>query len=186
AAVVVGSALGFAFFVYEIPAIWRAQAHVAFALMVMQVAAGFVGLLPEGILFAHHDFVVRNIVRVIGVVLRLALTIGLLQLHSSLIALAFVQLACLAFDFSVSMLVVRRRYPGVRITLADFEWAMVRRIFSFSLFVLLLAAGARLSFETDAMVIGARIGVGAIPYYAVASSLVVYLMAFIIAIAAFV
>lgn len=183
-AVLAGSALAFAFFVYEIPAVWRVEAHVAFALMVVQVAAGFVGLLPEGILFAHHDFVVRNIVRVAGVVLRLALTMGMLRLHASLIALAVVQLACLAFDFSVSMLVVRRRYPNVRVSLRDFEWAMVRRIFSFSLFVLLLAAGARLSFETDAMVIGARIGVSAIPYYAVANSLVVYLMEFIIAIAA--
>ena len=42
---------------------------------------------------------------------------------------------------------------------------MVRRIFSFSLYVLLLTAGARLSFETDALVIGALMGVGSIPFY---------------------
>ena len=38
--------------------------------------------------------------------------------------------------------------------------------------------------ETDALVIGALLGVAAIPFYAVANSLVVYLMEFIIAIAA--
>src|SRR5260221_364631 len=53
-----------------------------------------------------------------------------------------------------------------------------------SLYVLLLGAGARLSFETDALVIGGVLGVGAIPFYAVANSLVVYLMDFTIAIAA--
>src|SRR5262249_16177008 len=134
--------------------------------------------------FAHHDFVARNVIRIGAVVLRLSLTVGLLMLHASLVVLATVQLACLAFDFTVSLALIRRRYPDVRLTLADFEWSMVRKIFSFSMYVLLLSAGARLSFETDALVIGAFIGVGAIPFYAVANSLVVYLMEFTIAIAA--
>src|SRR6185295_16701161 len=112
------------------------------ALMVVQVAAGFIGLLPEGIMFAHHDFVVRNVVRVLSVGLRLGLTLGLLAIHASLVVLAAVQLATLAFDFSASLLLIRRRYPGVRVRLGDFDWATVRRIFSFSMFVLLLGAGA--------------------------------------------
>ena len=37
---------------------------------------------------------------------------------------------------------------------------------------------------TDALVIGARLGVGAVPFYAVANNLIVYLMEFIVAIAA--
>jgi O-antigen/teichoic acid export membrane protein len=61
---------------------------------------------------------------------------------------------------------------------------VVRRIFSFSLYALLLASGARLSFETDALVIGAMLGVGLIPFYVVANSLIVYLMEFVIGIAA--
>jgi O-antigen/teichoic acid export membrane protein len=152
--------------------------------MVLQVSAGFIGLLPEGIMFAHHDFVLRNLVRIGGVILRLGLTIGLLQLDASLVVLAVVQLVCLAVDFGVSLFLIRRRYPKVRMSLGDFEWTMVRRIFSFSMYVLLLGAGARLSFETDAIVIGAFLGVAAIPFYAVANSLVVYLMDFVIAIAA--
>jgi O-antigen/teichoic acid export membrane protein len=51
-------------------------------------------------------------------------------------------------------------------------------------YVLLLQAGARLAFETDALVIGAFLGVGAVPFYVVANSLIVYLMEFVIAIAA--
>ena len=152
--------------------------------MVIQVSAGFVGLLPEGIMFAHHDFVVRNAVRVAAVFVRLALTLGLLALQASLAVLAAVQLATLAFDVSASLVLIHRRYPEVRIRFRDFDWTSVRRIFSFSMYVLLLGAGARLSFETDALVIGAVLGVAAIPFYAVANSLVVYLMDFTIAIAA--
>jgi O-antigen/teichoic acid export membrane protein len=184
AAVVVGAALLAAFHAYRLPATLEAEAGLAYGVMVVYVSAGFIGLLPEGILFAHLDFVVRNAVRIAGVLLRLCLTIALLKLSPSLVALALIQLACLTFDFGVSWAVIRRRYPQVRISLGDFDRATVRRIFSFSVYVLLLQAGARLAFETDALVIGAFLGVGAVPFYVVANSLIVYLMEFVIAIAA--
>jgi len=169
---------------YDIPAYLRTEARFACAVMVLQVSAGFLGLLPEGILFAHHDFVTRNIVRVCALILRLGLTVGLLTMQASLVLLAAVQLACLVFDFCVSLMLIRRRYTDVHIRLADFDWTTVRQIFSFSIYVLLLSAGARLSFETDALVIGAFLGVGAIPFYAVANSVVIYLMDFMVAIGA--
>ena len=68
--------------------------------------------------------------------------------------------------------------------MSDFDRATLRQILSFSLYVLLLTAGARLSFETDALVIGAFLGVGSIPFYVVANSLIVYLLDFVTAIAA--
>lgn len=168
---------------YDVPAGFRAEAPLAFGLMAAQVSAGFIGLLPEGILFAHHDFMVRNLIRLAGVLLRLGLTVALLWWRASLLTLALVQVACFVFDFGVSWLIVRRRYPGIRVSLADFDWSAVRRVFSFSIYVLLLTAGARLIFETNAIVIGAYRSVGDIAYYVVANSLVVYLMEFVLAIA---
>src|SRR5439155_819764 len=56
--------------------------------------------------------------------------------------------------------------------------------FTFSIYVLILHAGARLSFETDSMVIGGFMNVGSIPYFTVANSFIIYLMEFLIAIAA--
>jgi O-antigen/teichoic acid export membrane protein len=183
-AVVSGTALSALFAVYEIPEIFEAEAHLAFGLMVVQLSAGFIGLLPEGIMFAHHDFVLRNLIRISGVLLRLGLTVSLLKLNASLVVLAVIQIVCLAFDFGISWLLIRRRYPSVRMSLADFDGGMVRRILSFSLYVLLLNAGERLIFETDALVIGAFLGVGSIPFYLVSNSLIVYLAQFIVSIAA--
>jgi O-antigen/teichoic acid export membrane protein len=183
-ALVIGAVLTVVFHVYEIPRGLQGQAAVAYGLMVLYVSAGFIGLLPEGILFAHLDFVTRNAVRMAGVVLRLGLTVALLKLSASLVVLALVQIVCLAFDFGVSWLLIRRSHPTVRMSLSDFDRGTVRKIFSFSLYVLLLQAGARLAFETDALVIGAFLGVGVVPFYVVANSLIVYLMEFVIAIAA--
>jgi O-antigen/teichoic acid export membrane protein len=184
AALVLGAALAAVFHIYRLPPGLQVQAPLTYALMVVYVSAGFIGLLPEGVLFAHLDFVLRNVVRIAGVLLRLGLTIGLLKLNPSLVVLAAIQITCLVFDFGVSWLVIRRRYPSVRISLSDFDRATVRTIFSFSLYVLLLQAGARLAFESDALVIGAFLGVGAVPFYVVANSLIVYLMEFVVAIAA--
>lgn len=184
-ALVVGAAMTAGFVaIYDLPPALSGEARAASALMVLCIAVSFIGILPEGILFAHHDFVPRNLIRIAGVLLRLALTVGLLAAGASITALAAVQLACLVFDFGVCWLVIRRRYPLVRFNPADADWSTLRQIFSFSVYVLLLNAAARLIFETDAIVIGAFLGVAAIPYYAVANSLMVYLMESVIAIAA--
>jgi len=183
-ALVVGTGLYVFFSFYNIPAPLSADAHWAFVLMVLFVSIGFVGLLPEGVLASHDDFVPRNIVRLSALLLRVVLTVVLLSITASLAALALVQIACVAFDFTLCWAFIRRRYPNIRVRLRDFDWAMARRIFSFSLFVLVLNAGARLSFETDSLVIGAFKDVGSIPYFTVANSFLIYLMEFIIAIAA--
>jgi O-antigen/teichoic acid export membrane protein len=107
-----------------------------------------------------------------------------LALRASLTALALVQVVCLVFDFGLCWLLVRRRYPATRVRLADLDWGMTRAIFAFSLYVLVLNAGARLSFETDSIVIGAYMNVGSIPYFTVANSFIIYLMEFLLAIAA--
>jgi len=185
AALLIGAMLtGVFVLLYDIPPSLRGSADLALGLMVLQVSAAFIGFLPEGIMFAHHDFVLRNLVRVSGVILRLGLTLGLLLLNTSLVVLALIQIICFVFDLTVSLLLVRWRYPAIRLSLADCDRQTVKQIFSFSVYVLLLTAGARLCFETDALVIGATLGVSEIPYYAVANSLIVYLMDFIIAIAA--
>jgi O-antigen/teichoic acid export membrane protein len=183
-ALVVGLGL-FAFFtLYGIPTPLQSDAREAFAVMVIFVAVGFIALLPDGILAAHGDFVPRNIIRMVTLLLRVGLTVGLLTLKASLTLLALVQLACLAVDFGLCWLLIRRRHPEVRLGIGGFQWGVVRKIFAFSLYVLVLQAGARLAFETDSLVIGAFMDVRAIPHFTVANSLIVYLMEFVVAIAA--
>ena len=180
-----GAVLMFVFQSYQIPSAFKSEAPLAFTLMVVTVAISFMGLLPEGILFAHQDFVCRNIVRlVVGIAVRATLTFTLLAVNASLVVMAGIQLVCLMLDFGVSWLLIRRRYPAVRIGFSGFNLRMVKKIVSFGFYVLVFNTGARLSFETAALVIGALLTVSTIPYYVVANSLMVYLMEFVIAIEA--
>jgi O-antigen/teichoic acid export membrane protein len=183
-ALLIGGGLWWAFTHYDIPPSYRGDAYVAFGLMVVYIAFSFFSYLPEGIMYAHHDFVPRNLVRIAGLFLRFGLTIGLLAQHPSLSFLAAIQLVGLAFEFFVSLILIRILFTHIRIDLRLFDLVTLRRVLSFSLFVLLLAAGGRLSFETDALVIGALIGVAPIASYAFANSLVVYVLDFVVGIAA--
>lgn len=185
AAVVVGVGM-YVFFqvTYDIPAGARPDANWAFALTVLYVAVGFIGMLPNGVLQANDDFAARNVIRLAGVVLRMGLTLGLLWWWPSLTVLAIVQLVCLVGDFALCTWLILHRYPGVRVRLGDFDWSMVRKILSFSVYVLVLNAGGRLAFETDSLVIGKFQSVSSIPYFTVANSFIIYLMEFLLAIAA--
>src|SRR2546428_4888597 len=178
------SGVVFVFFAstYALPAGLQMEARLSFALASLAVAIGFVAMLPEAVMAAHHDFVIRNAFVIAIVLVRSGLTIGLLGLTPSFVVLAAVQIMGPAIDFTVCLLLVHRRYPGVRIGLSSFQWDVVRKIFSFSIYVLVLNAAGRLALQTDPLVIGATLGVSQIPYYAVANNFVVYALEFIVAI----
>lgn len=184
-ALLVGAGL-FVFFSrsYTLSPTWQSDSRLAFVLVVLYLSIGFVGILPEGIMMAHQDFVVRNIVVLSVLVLRLGLSLVLLTFFPSLALLACIQVGCLIVDFWTSWFLIKRRYKGLRISLGNFSWAVLRRIFSFSLYVLMLNLGGRLSFQTDSLVIGAFLDVNQIPFYTVANSFLIYLIEFIVAIAA--
>src|SRR5438552_13303440 len=91
AAVILGAGLWLFFLAYDIPGSFRTGAYLAFAMMVIYVSLGFIGMLPEGIMFAHHNFVRRNLVRISGVFLRFGLTVSLLNLNASLVLLPAIQ-----------------------------------------------------------------------------------------------
>lgn len=169
---------------YDIVPALRPTARLAFAIVVVNTALGFVAQLPFGIMAAFDDFVTRNKVLIGSLIVRLGLTLLLLKLKPSLLMLAVVLSTCLLFEFSFGVAMVRRRYPMIRVRLAHFAWQTSKEIFAFSLFVLVLSVGAQLSFATDAIVIGKVIGVSAIPYFTTGSMLAIYLMEFVIAIAA--
>ena len=162
AAALVGGGLYFAFdsLLLENP-LWQElapetmeAARLAFLMIVAQVAVGFAMRLPYGIFDAHHDFVTRNMIMGLELLLRYALTLILLAIDASLVLLALVQIVCMLSEFAVALAVIRRRFPGIRFGLSAFDPGLVRGVLGFSIFAMLLNVGSMLAFRADAMVIG--------------------------------
>jgi len=179
AAVVIGAGL-FWFFVaaYDIPAEWRSGARIAFALMLLHTAISFSKMLPHALLAAHEDFVPRELVTLSITVLRIILTIEFLSREESLVALALVQLILLGCELILLVGLSRRRYPELRVDLRNFDRKLVRRMFSFSFYVMLMTTGGILAFQSDALIIGAWSDIAMIPLYVAPVSLLVYLFDF--------
>ncbi|MDP6954946.1 MAG: oligosaccharide flippase family protein [Planctomycetota bacterium] len=132
----------------------RAEAPLAFAIIVAQICCGFAFRLPYGIFDAHQDFVTKNLVIAGGLVLRLVLILWWLSVQASLVYLASAIFTVMTVEFLAALCVLRRRHPAVRFALAGFDRKLLRPILSFSIFAMVLNVGAKLAFQSDALVIG--------------------------------
>jgi len=168
---------------YNVPGAIRSAARLAYLIVVMTTSLSFFAQLPQGIMASYHDFVGRNMVQTGIIVLRVFLTVVLLVIKPSLVVLACVQLVPLVLEAVIMWVLIFRRYPEVKLDLSLFNWKTMRTIFSFSVFVLVLSIGVQLSFQTDSLVIGKLLNINQIPYYAIANTIMVYSMQFVIGIA---
>lgn len=189
AAVLVIGAVWFVFFelVYVqgvVPETWRGQARLAYAAVLVQTAGTFFLQLPYAVMTSHHDFVVRNAVMILGYGVRIVLTLALLALSPTLLSVVGGILGSMALEYAVSLFLVRRRYPYVRIQLADFSWRVLGRVLGFSIHVLVLQLGIKLSFQCDALVIGAFLPAENSSFYNRANQFLVYLVEFVVGIGA--
>jgi O-antigen/teichoic acid export membrane protein len=141
------------------------DARTACIVMALHTAAGFALMLPYSVFAAYQDFVARNVIMAAGLVLRLALTIGLLELDATLTMLAVVQILVAVAEFVAAFLVSRKRHEGIALSLSGVDWSLLRPIFTFSGFAMLLNIGALLAFRLNALVIGAYIDEAAITVY---------------------
>jgi len=132
-------------------------ARIAFAVVVAQIALGFAMRLPHGILDAHGDFVARNAIMAGEIAFRSVATFAVLAWSPTLPALAGVLMVSSLVEFATAILVLKRRHPDVRFSLAAYDRTLVRRILAFSVWALLLNVGALLAFRLDALVIGASL-----------------------------
>lgn len=175
-AMVIGAGI-WAFFhlLYEVPPEFEGETQVALALMIVYVGSGFVSQLPYGVLSAHNDFGVSNLIQMSAMLVRLGATWVALVRAPTLVTLALIQLVISALEFAVGWLVVVRRYPGVRLGLREFDRVVVRRIIGFSVFVLLLNVGNKLAFHIDSLVIGAFLDKGAVTDFSLGNQFMIYL-----------
>jgi O-antigen/teichoic acid export membrane protein len=181
---IIGVALKVVFdHMYQVPESIHQAVKISYLIVVSVTSASFFAQLPHGIMASHHDFVGRNMVQTASIVTRFIFTVVLLTLWPSLLMLAFVQLIPVVLESSILWMVIKRRYPEVKLNFSLFDGRQMREIFSFSIFVLILNLGIQLSFQTDSLVIGKMLQIGQIPYYAVANTIMVYAMQFVIGIA---
>lgn len=161
-----------------------AGARLAFVIVGLQVACGFVMRLPYGILEAHGEFGLRNLVMAGELLLRILLTVLLLRWRPELPMLAIVLVCSMLFEFAGALYMIRRQHPRLSFSLAGFDRATVKPILTFSVFALLLNVGSLLAFRLDGMVITAYLPATAATDFDIGNKFFDPLMQFLIGIGA--
>jgi O-antigen/teichoic acid export membrane protein len=169
---------------YEVALPMQRDARVAFSLAVLTVVIGFAANLPDAILDSYEDFVRKNVLSGLVVLLRTGLCVVFVLLYPSLVSLAAAQLAGKLLEIVGHSALIVFAHREVRLARSYFSWTEVRDVLGFSLYVFLLAIGSQLSLQTSAIVIGHALGTEQVPLFAVPSSLCNYLMQLIFGIAA--
>jgi O-antigen/teichoic acid export membrane protein len=168
---------------YSIPTALQSQARLAFLLALANVGLGFIAQLPYAIMNSYQDFVRTNLLATLMVLLRVGLNLALVLWYPSLVVIAAVQVLVTLTEMTVLWTLIIAFHKEVRLKPSLFSAAVVRQIFGFSVYVLLLSMGAQLSFQTDAIVIGKYLDAAQIPTFAVGNNLILYLMQFVVGIA---
>ncbi len=161
--------------------IWAAR--IAFGLIVGHVALSFVLQLPYTIMAGKRDFVQQNKIMVFILLIRVLLIVCVLTTVASIVYLAAVEIATLILEFILPRRAIRKKYPMLRFRIADFDRKRMKTIFGFGGYMVLMHAGVKLAFQTDALVIGWGLDPAAVVHYARSNTFIIYLIELMIAVA---
>ena len=167
-----------------IPPDLKAQCWWAFLLALANVGFGFFAHLPYAIMISYQDFVRTNILSTLMILARAGLNVMFVLWYPSLVALAAVQAMVTVAEILILWTLILTVHRDIRPRPSLFSATVVRQIVGFSVYVLLLSMGAQLSFQTDTIVIGWFLGPEQVPVFSVGNNLILYLMQFIVGIAA--
>lgn len=165
--------------IFLIPAEFRLMARLATVIASVNIALSFVFEAFEGVLHALQKFVLINLVKNILLVTRISLTFLILRFHDGLLALAAVLAMVTISQAVIFYIYIKVKYPAIEIKRKHIRLETFKKVVGYSIFVLIFQFASRISFNTDAMVIGSVVSVSAIVFFTIGNNFLVYAMQFI-------
>jgi O-antigen/teichoic acid export membrane protein len=153
---------------------WQHTTKILILVLGLGSAVGFPISIFSGVLEGMQRFVwigaiqtTATIVRALGILLALYMGKGIVAVGTITIVTGI--LASLFMTYAAF-----RVCPNLRISWADAEWSTLRILLSFGGAVFLITIAQQLRFQSDAVVIGSFISVGAVGVFAIGAKLVAY------------
>jgi len=165
--------------IFKIPDEYIQTARIVIMIVTLNVALNFIFEVFEGILNAFQNFTVLSGVKVALLFIRVGLTFLIVTFTNGLYALALILLSVSLLQWSILFVYVRRKYNFIKFDIKLFDKVILKQIFGYSVFALLIQVAARISFQTAPIIIGALISTSAIVYYTIGSNFLLYLTEFI-------
>lgn len=145
--------------------------HVAI-IVVIQFALSLPLSVFPAMLDGLHAFVAKSLTRTVYLLARIPALILAFHTESPLLNMVYVLAAANLFESVVLAWLVYRRLPGLRFTPREVDRATIRAVSGYSADAFIAMLAGRLAFQTDAFVIGRRLNLAAIGYFAIANRLI--------------
>ena len=128
----------------------------------------------EGILHALQKFVMFNLVKNFLLIVRVILTFLILRFEDGLYVLAALLVMVTILQAVIFFLYIRIKHPEIKIRIKYVRFEVFRKVIGYSVFVLIFQFASKISFNTDAIVIGSFISVSAIVYFTIGNNFLLY------------
>jgi len=135
----------------------------------------------EGVLYAHVQFYVANIIDTVKLILRTFLLVYFLSRGYGIITLAVISLSSEILQHAAIALYVTRRFPEVRLSLGCFTRGKVRTLFGYSIYSFISNVADKLKYHLDAFVITGALGLAMVTHYNIGSRIANYYLLLITA-----
>jgi O-antigen/teichoic acid export membrane protein len=133
------------------------------------VALTFPFAVFNAVLAAHYRLDIASAVQLIALAVRTALIVYFLSRGYSILALATITLAVNLPSRLALAGMARRLLPSLELSLAHFQPERARELFGYGKYTFIAAAGDRIRFHVDTMVVAWFLGVAAVTHYAIAA-----------------
>lgn len=175
-AVAAGVGLGWLFPVFfrSIPPDYHVIARLLLPLLAVNVLLSALQAVFDSILAAHERFDMARGVDLVLVALRAGATVTALTLGYRIAALALVSVASQTLGVAAYCVLARRVYPELRLWPVMFHKTRLRELFGYGLAAFVSTLSAKIMGQTDLLIAGAAVGVGATAVYSVGAMLVFY------------
>ena len=151
---------------------------VSFRLVVMLVGIDMAFAFPMraffGLLYAHIRYDVVNLIGMVKVAVRTALTVWALGRGHGIVWLASITLLCDILEDGANLMFVFHRFPETKIRLVDVTWKTLRELFGYSIYSFISTIAWQLRFNLDPLVITKFLGLRYVTHYSIGSRIAGY------------
>ncbi len=159
---------------FSLPPALAAEGRGLLLLLGLNLAAGLPLSVFSAVLDGLGRYPAKTAIRTAALVVRVPLFLWVVRAGGGLVPLGFVITGLNLLEHLAMAVATFASLPGLRFSFALADRATFRAIRGYSLDAFLAMIAGRISFQTDALVIGACLGPGPIAFFALAAKLVEY------------
>lgn len=127
-----------------------------------------------GVVSGLNRYDIQTAIQLVQLVIRVTGVLLVLRSGRGIVAIALCEFASVLVGNIALVIVTMRLYPELNVRLKSPDRAMLRSLWSYSVYAFLTTVALQLIYQTDNLVVGAFVSTGAVAFYAIGASLVRY------------